>query len=212
MSPVPDGSATAVVKIGGSLIGTPRLGRLIDAIVATRRISSVLVPGGGPFAELVRTMQAGVGFGDRLAHRLAIDAMGQFGAILADRNPALSLVADRDGIAAAHRARRVPVWSAAEVRNGHKDIPESWDVTSDSLALWLAISLGAERLLLVKSVDADAAGGPVQWARANIVDAAFPDFASRFSGEIVIAGPSCDDVLSRLLTGGPGSARTDAAA
>ena len=34
---------------------------------------------------------------------------------------------------------------------GAPDIPESWDVTSDSLAVWLARKLGVPRVLLVKS-------------------------------------------------------------
>ncbi|MBL7590313.1 uridylate kinase, partial [Escherichia coli] len=49
---------------------------------------------------------------------------------------------------------RIRIWNPRALRAGHPDIPETWDVTSDSLALWLAARVRAERCALVKSVDA----------------------------------------------------------
>jgi len=58
---------------------------------------------------------------------------------------------------------------------GRSEIAESWDVTSDSLALWLARQLRARGLLLVKS--ARLPKGPqsaAELSRRGIIDAAFP--------------------------------------
>ena len=65
-----------VVKIGGSLVETGRL-REILAIVARAQRPTVIVPGGGPFADAVRNAQAEFGFSDEAAHRMAILAMHQ---------------------------------------------------------------------------------------------------------------------------------------
>jgi hypothetical protein len=57
-------------------------------------------------------------------------------------------------------------------------------VTSESLAAWLASALTAQRLVLIKHC--------VQ--APDLVDAAFPHFAARFGGAVVVAGP--DDLAS----------------
>jgi aspartokinase-like uncharacterized kinase len=82
-----------------------------------------------------------------------------------------------------------------ELRAGHPDIAESWAVTSDSLALWLATRLQADRLVLVKSVDAPAISTPETLAEAGIVDAAFPSFAALYRGTITVAGQASDAEL-----------------
>ena len=56
------------------------------------------------------------------------------------------------------------------------DLEESWRLTSDSLALWLAGRIGADRCYLIKSIARDrSAVSAVQLARDGVVDAAFPD-------------------------------------
>ena len=72
-----------VVKIGGSLLGSPRLKGLVKVVTTARSARIVVVPGGGLFADAVRQAQALAGFDDRLAHRLALDAMDHLGEILA---------------------------------------------------------------------------------------------------------------------------------
>jgi len=82
------------------------------------------------------------------------------------------------------------VWDPMALRAGHPDIPESWDVTSDSLALWLAGQVGAAACILVKSLGPPPGTGPAEWARLGLVDAAFPTFAARYRGTIRIEGPA----------------------
>ncbi|GJD57342.1 uridylate kinase [Methylobacterium dankookense] len=91
---------------------------------------------------------------------------------------------------ASREAPRARVWDPRALRAGHPDIPESWAVTSDSLALWLATETGAPACLLVKSAPAPRGSGPQDWARLGLVDAAFPAFAARYPGEIRIEGPA----------------------
>src|SRR5262249_5412461 len=139
-----------VVKLGGSLAGSPLLRPWLEALKECGG-HVVLVPGGGPFADVVRDAQQRCGFDDRAAHRLALIAMEQYGLMPCGPEPAPRPAATRAAIARVLGAGGVPVWQPTRMVLGRKEIPESWDVTSDSLAAWLAATLRAEGLLLVKS-------------------------------------------------------------
>ncbi len=166
-----------VVKMGGSLANSEELPRWLDVIATTGAGKVVLVPGGGPWADEVRSAQKREGFDDRVAHRKALRAMEQYGRVLAEMRANLVPAA---GIAVIHEALRngqVPVWMPYEMVIADPSIPENWDVTSDSLAAWLTGRLRAQGLVLVKSGEFD--GGRVdamEMAERGWVDACFPRF------------------------------------
>jgi 5-(aminomethyl)-3-furanmethanol phosphate kinase len=61
-----------------------------------------------------------------------------------------------------------------------RSLVQGWDVTSDTIAAWLAEALGASGLLLVKSCELpDGCDDPALLAAAGIVDRALPVFLSR---------------------------------
>ena len=180
----------SVVKVGGSLAAErDRVRRILGALADGAEGPVVIVPGGGELAEAVRATQAALGFPDSLAHRLALRAMAGMARIFAALEPRLTVTDDPAAVLA---AGGVPVWDPCALEAGHPEIPESWDVTSDSLALWLATRLGAGTCLLVKSADPALGAGPAELARSGLVDAAFPAFAARFPGRIVLRGPGVD--------------------
>lgn len=189
----PAASPLSVIKVGGSLADHPaRLRRLLGRIAEGEEGAAVIVPGGGPFAEAVRTAQGSLGFPDALAHRFAIDAMVQMAAVFRAIEPRLVPAESEAAIMASLRDGGCPVWLPTALREGHPDIPESWDVTSDSLALWLACRLGAARCLLIKSAPCPTGGTPEEWAGAGLVDRAFPGFAARYLGRIALRGPRAE--------------------
>ncbi len=182
------GPSLTVVKVGGSLLADrDRLRAVLAAGVEAGPVA--VVPGGGPFADAVRRAQASLGFEDGLAHRLALDAMGRMAEIFRALEPRLPVSASLDALAGALRAGRSGIWDPAALKAGHPDIPESWAVTSDSLALWLATRLGAARCILEKSAPAPAGADPAALAACGLVDAAFPRFAAAFPGTILVRGP-----------------------
>jgi dihydroneopterin aldolase len=165
-----------VVKLGGSHVGSRCLAEWLDVLSGCAG-RAILVPGGGPFADAVRAAQAKMGFDDRAAHHMALLAMEQFGCALASLRPGLCAVGSLAAIRKTLRAGEVPIWSPAAMALRAADVPASWEVTSDSLAAWLAGRLGAKRLLLVKH--GDFSGHTVQasdLAARGIVDPAFPRF------------------------------------
>jgi aspartokinase-like uncharacterized kinase len=186
------GAPSTIVKLGGSLVSdAARLGRLLGALAEGSEGRCVVVPGGGPFADAVRQAQGQLGFSDALAHRLALDAMGRMAEVLAEGEPRLAIVRS---VREAGSAEAPVIWDPVALKEGHPSIPESWDVTSDSLALWLATELAAPRCILVKSVDRPAGTSLSDLARMGMVDAALPGLAASYAGEIVIRGPAADIV------------------
>lgn len=138
-----------------------------------------MVPGGGPFADAVRAAQQRWGFDDVTAHRLAITAMEQYAWMLGALQPALRPAASAAAIRRLLRAGEVPIWLATRMVLDRPDIPASWEVTSDSLAAWLAARLRAEGLLLVKSVPVPAGSTVEALAARGVVDPRLPAFLDR---------------------------------
>ncbi|MFZ3324657.1 MAG: dihydroneopterin aldolase [Methylocella sp.] len=194
--------SVTIVKLGGSLAYTPHTAAWLEALAAWGG-PLILVPGGGPFADCVRTAQAAMGFNDKAAHRMALNAMGQFGIALAAYSDAFTLAASRDELDSALSVGEIPVWLPEKMVLGASDVPACWEVTSDSLAAWLAWTYGARRLLLIKASDLAAPGSARDLAADNIVDPLFPRFVAQSDAEVWLAGPaSLAGAASILQRGG----------
>jgi aspartokinase-like uncharacterized kinase len=181
----------AVVKIGGALLKHPdHLERVLAAVgeLATKR-PVVVVPGGGLFADVVRDVDKRVGLSDATAHWMAVLAMDQYALLLVERLRGAVLVRDSAEITAALTGSRVPVLAPANWMRTVDPLPHSWDVTSDSIAAWIAGVLGARDLLLIK---APAAEG------ASIVDAYFARALPSDVRATVVTADRLDQVESAL--------------
>jgi 5-(aminomethyl)-3-furanmethanol phosphate kinase len=202
-------SDITVVKLGGSHAGSAHLNSWLDALAACGgRV--VIVPGGGAFADAVRAQQASMGFDDAAAHHMALRAMEQFGLALASRRPNFCIAASAMAIARALRKGDVPVWAPAVMALRAKDIPASWDVTSDSLAAWLAGRIGAKWLLLVKHCATAAPVSAHDLMARGVVDPAFPDFFAASGAQGFVAAPEAYAAAGEAIrTGGAPGARID---
>jgi aspartokinase-like uncharacterized kinase len=133
----PLSEAPVVVKVGGSLYN--RLPDLVPVLQMSGR-PLFIIPGGGIFADAVRRSRAD----DDSAHWMAVAAMDQFGWFIASQGittTALLHVPDRPVVFLPYCCMRQ-----------HDPLPHSWEVTSDSIAAWVADFLRLD-LLLLKSVD-----------------------------------------------------------
>jgi aspartokinase-like uncharacterized kinase len=139
-----------VVKVGGGLLREEGLAGLrcgcAEAIELAGGRPVLVVPGGGPFADAVRAVDAQVGLADPVAHLLALRAMDQLGELLAPLLPG----AERFTRLAIPRSLGLLV--AAPAFEGRPEVPQSWDVTSDSLAVLAAGAIGAAEAILLKAV------------------------------------------------------------
>lgn len=143
---VPASQPPLVVKVGGSLQhGIPAL---VPVLLASPR-PLLIIPGGGQYAEAVR--QAGLD--DDAAHWKAIDAMDTFGRIIASNGvPVTTDLAV---------PRKTSILLPSACLHRYDALPHTWDVTSDTIAAWVASELRLN-LLLIKSVDGIMVGDALQ--------------------------------------------------
>ena len=149
-----------VVKIGGSLLAHPAaLDEVMSMVTeAARRWRVLVVPGGGPLADTVRSLDRALHPSPDATHWMAVQAMDQLAELLADRYAAATLVTDAHDVRRVLRAAGVPVLAPHRWLREADALPHSWDVTSDSIAAWLAGELGARRVVLVKAPGARGKG------------------------------------------------------
>lgn len=142
-----------VVKVGGSLYDHPQLGPGLRAYLDSLGETVLLVPGGGPFADAVRKLDALHHLSEAHSHDLALYAMNLAGNFL-----------ESLGISAT-------ILNAVEFES---ELPHSWNVTSDSIAARAAIIHRASRLILLKSIDIPLGSSWSEAAERGWVDPHFP--------------------------------------
>ena len=191
-----------IVKLGGSLARDARLPRWLQMLAELGGGRVVVVPGGAAFADAVRAAQGHWGFDDLTAHNMAVLAMAQTAHMLHALEPRLVLVSDEDAIRRVQHAGQAVLWMPLSLLRDAPDIITSWEVTSDSLALWLARRLNAERLVVVKACEVKRPHTMKELSAAGLVDRRFDQWAdgAAFPIEVVECG-DLDRVRDALLGG-----------
>jgi 5-(aminomethyl)-3-furanmethanol phosphate kinase len=151
-----------VVKLGGGL-GRGAGDNALRALCTTigelgERHPLLVVPGGAWFADAVRDADRRFGLPAATSHRMAILGMEQFGWLLSELIPGAECRADLAPVTAGRTAVLLP----AGLPLG--SLPASWQLTSDSIAAWVARESDARRLVLVKEVDGLYADWPAEGA------------------------------------------------
>ena len=165
-----------VVKLGGSLSRSVALINCLNSVAQRYQGRAVvIVPGGGAFADQVRLAQQHWQFDGRTAHRMAILAMQQMAMLFNGIRPDFAVASSVADIRRQLQRQACVIWSPDNAELEQAAIPASWDITSDSLAVWLAKTLGATELILVKSAVIDASLSLAQLAEKHIVDPGFCD-------------------------------------
>jgi aspartokinase-like uncharacterized kinase len=139
-----------VVKVGGGLgrgAGDDALRALCTTLGELgERHPLLVVPGGAWFADAVREADSRFGLPATTSHHMAVLGMEQFGWLLSELIPG----AERSAEARPAAGRTTVLLPGALALDA---LPASWQVTSDSIAAWVAREAGARRLVLVKEVD-----------------------------------------------------------
>jgi aspartokinase-like uncharacterized kinase len=171
-----------VIKLGGSLLLAEALPACLAA-VARLPGCTLVVPGGGAFAEQVRLQQALHGFDEVTAHRMAILAMQQMALVMQSLQPDFRLLSS---VADFSITVSVAIWSPAVAELDNAGIAPSWDITSDSLAAWLAGWVQADELILVKSAQVANDAKLPELQAQGMLDAGFLSFAARLACPITV--------------------------
>jgi 5-(aminomethyl)-3-furanmethanol phosphate kinase len=174
-----------VIKLGGSLAQAGTLLQCLDNIEQRyRNTSTVIVPGGGSFADQVRLAQQRWQFSDKIAHHMAILAMQQMALLFKGLKNEFTIVSSLMDIQ--KYSQNIMIWSPDIVELNNASIFASWDITSDSLSAWLAQQLSASELILIKSADIDPALSLSELASSHIVDRAFGLFTENAAFKITL--------------------------
>ena len=187
-----------IIKLGGSLLSSGSLKDWLSIITELGAGKLVIVPGGGVFAEQVRIAQKKWRFDDGIAHQMALLAMEQYAYLLKSYASILHLSDSIEGIETVVNQNQIPVWLPSKMVNQCQALSSNWNLTSDSLALWLAGQLDAEHTLLVKSVSATDISSR-QLSALNKVDEDFPEFVNKLESDLWWLDQNDMDNLKQLL-------------
>jgi aspartokinase-like uncharacterized kinase len=192
-----------IVKLGGSLADSADLQSWLGTLACFGGGRVIIVPGGGPFSEQVRRAQELWGFDDRTAHRMALLAMEQYGLMMSGIRNDLRTAATAVKLQEVLSQAGVAVWLPYTMTADHPDIPESWDVTSDSLAAWLANVMNATMLFLVKSVQpTEDTVSAMTISGRGWVDPMFPVMTSQGKYETRLLARNQFEMMERMLLSG----------
>jgi len=179
-----------IVKVGGSLYN--QIPDLVPILNASKR-PLFIIPGGGPFADLVRQVRVN----NDAAHWMAIAAMEQYGWFISSFG---ILTTDRAAV-----PLTTTVFLPYRCIRLTDVLPHTWEVTSDTIAAWVAGTLHLD-LLLLKSIDGifingifqEQVTGPVE---SDIIDPCFIPFVIKNMIKTTILNGSHPDRVENYLKG-----------
>jgi hypothetical protein len=179
-----------IVKVGGSLYN--QIPDIIPVIKASKR-PLLLIPGGGPFADLVRRVKVD----NDTAHWMAVSAMEQYGLFIASFG-----ISTTDFIIT---PLTTTVFLPYRYLRLTDPLPHTWDVTSDTIAAWVAHALHLD-LLILKSVDGIFINGifQVQVTRpveTDVIDPFFIPFVAQNSVRATIINGTQPERVEKYLKG-----------
>lgn len=139
-----------VVKIGGSLF--PEYTDELCECLTQSNEKVVLVTGGGFLANALRDINMNFSFSDDVNHWNAIKCMDIIGNFIADKNNNIEIIYSLEEIEQVHNNNKIPLILTYKLMRKEDPLEHSWDVTSDSIACWVAYKLNA-KLLILTNVD-----------------------------------------------------------
>lgn len=174
--------------MGGSLLGWPGLpGYLRDKFPEKDGCDCFLF-GGGVLVDVLREWHQTYGFSQRGSHWLAIDMLAIAAKGMALALPEWKLWDAKYPPSGPGKFIIVPApfcLHDAELNQG-TGLEESWNTTSDSIALQMALSWKIDQLVFCKSTANLWGGDWEQAARDGAVDGQFPKLAKKAMGKISI--------------------------
>src|SRR5262249_21191006 len=154
--------------------------------VACHGEHAILIAGGGPAADWIRSLDQIYHLSDVAADRLALRALDLTAAFLAEVLPQ-SLQVDRLAmLAASCHSRMCTILSARCALSdielaGASPLRASWEVTSDAIAARIAVHLEVQSLVLLKSAPLPDGATRADAARLGLIDPMFPSVARLIS-------------------------------
>lgn len=178
--------SVTVLKLGGSLLDLGDLPTRLRAVIAKLDGDRpLLVCGGGEAADVVRRWHETHALDEEQSHWLAMESIRLNQRLLLTLLPELELVSNRAAAESTWTRGRVPLldlmsFVSLEESQVERNAapPHTWDVTSDSLAAWVAIRWPANRFVLLKSAELPSHSSLSQLASDGLLDGFFSSLES----------------------------------
>jgi aspartokinase-like uncharacterized kinase len=163
----------AVIKIGGNILVNHlgSAGPLFKTISELGRHHRLIVtPGGGSLADEVRRMYAKFNLSESTAHNMAILAIDQMAFMISQFLERSQIVFDPSDARRTTKGHQVAIIAPFRLMHNRDPLPHSWSVTSDSVAAYIARTMRAEKLILLKDVDGIYSDDPKKVKDATFVE------------------------------------------
>ena len=206
-----------VIKIGGSLLNDSAiLKKLSSSLNEFAKLRSViLVPGGGAFADQVRKYHKLYDFSDSVAHKMALITEDIVGILIGEYLKDGILLDNIDEISHILKQSKIPIFLPSKYILELDELPHSWDVTSDSIAVYLAHKLHSHTVILVKDVDGLFSADPKRDPKAELiqsikarelntlkescVDKALPEFIAKYKISCYLVNGKYPDRIKKIM-------------
>lgn len=153
-----------IIKLGGSLLSLDDLRSRFHTWLETQPPArNLVVVGGGEAVEAIRELDVIHRFPAHLTHWICVDLMSVTAALASELlgiGTPISTELELNAFMSGSRAdssvaciQPTAYYTPLIAKQRRCNLPESWLCTSDSIAAWLANSLAADQLVLLKSVD-----------------------------------------------------------
>jgi 5-(aminomethyl)-3-furanmethanol phosphate kinase len=160
-----------VIKVGGSLSLNPKKLKILCRTLSdiSQKQKLIIVPGGGKFADTVRAFDKRFDLSLQSSHQMAILAMDQYGYLLANLVGNSCLVDKLENVKKALDSGKLPIFLSSSYFVSADPLPNSWEITSDSIAVYFAGQVGACRIVLITDVDGIFTKDPRKFVDAKLI-------------------------------------------
>ena len=199
-----------IIKVGGSLQKGNNLADLcltLGNIGKKHRI--IIIPGGGIFADSVKKCTQDLNIDQDTAHWMAILAMNQYGYLLSSLISGSVCTENISELKECADKHQPVVFLPYRLIKEEDPLPHSWNVTSDSIAAWIAGYIKSRKLVLIKSRDMPNNNSaclnplPLDFLKnTDMVDSALYPIVKKLKLDLWIINSNCPEQLIELFRQG----------
>lgn len=190
-----------IIKFGGSLSKSPDVIRKIFGILEEVSFNHkfIIIPGGGEFADIVLKYYETHNLNLKISHDTCILAMDITGKILSNFTKIKTSYELKENTILL--PSRMLIDSDLEISN---------EITSDSIAIYIANKIDAENVILLKNIDGIFVDGKLRGEisakelekiKGDVVDAAFPKFIQKYKKTAYVVNGNFPERITILIKG-----------
>ena len=147
---------SAIFKIGGKIFEdfenlSTTISQLESLYQKDKIQKIILIPGGGSIANFIRNVYNELKITEELAHWMGILSMNYNGIELSKKLPRIETIENFECLN--ELDKYFCIFLPYQYLKANDKLPHRWDVTSDSITLFLAKEIGLNACFLIKNVD-----------------------------------------------------------